>query len=421
MHKLNVFEDLIGELRDENLLETVIDLSKAKDGRPVSGVAMEMSAVGARLDSGISGSEHGFDAVPDPELEPESDFYRKRAIDEVSSLQMVEHVLSGIEREHMKTVPGSYDDLEAKKALHRFLQVQTDSASAEYAEAEFKLMHETEAWSTALSKRDAKVTVSNLRRFCENSRPVLSSQALMALGRFYRNAPYSEPSRAKFDLIMTRLFTRDAGDERRRMLFSRDEMVGHLKTLYANWASIALYSTDETSSLRTRAVVAGFEDSIAEAEGALIFEQLIRKGFFDTVHEFKEATGEIFFTPEIVAASIDCNVRIGNKFVDLVQAERAMSNPETVEQRYGYEYDQIISDAAGKTLHMVELLKNLLEPSISEELPGTMIASVDTSNAAKKETASPLERRGLFTVNKWLLAATILAIVATGLVYFWSS
>jgi len=241
----------------------------------------------------------------------------------------------------------------------------------------------------------------------------------MALGRFYRNAPYSEPSRAKFDLIMTRLFTRDAGDERRRMLFSRDEMVGHLRTLYANWASIALYSTDETSSLRTRAVVAGFEDSIAEAEGALIFEQLIRKGFFDTVHEFKEATGEIFFTPEIVAASIDCNVRIGNKFVDLVQAERAMSNPETVERRYGFAYDQIISDAAGKTLHMVELLKNLPEPPISDELPSTVIASVDISNAAKKKTASPLERRGLFKVDKWLLA--LLAIIATGLVYFWSS
>jgi hypothetical protein len=321
----------------------------------------------------------------------------------------------------MKTVPGSYDDLEAKKALHRFLQVQTDSASAEYAEAEFKLMHETEAWNTALSRRDAKVTVSNLRRFCENSRPVLSSQALMALGRFYRNAPYSEPTRAKFDLIMTRLFTRDAGDERRRMLFSRDEMVGHLKTLYANWASIALYSTDETSSLRTRAVVAGFKDCVAEAEGALIFEQLIRKGFFDTVHEFKEATGEIFFTPEIVAASIDTNVRIGNTFVDLVQAERAMSNPETVERRYGFAYDQIISDAAGKTLHMVELLKNLPEPPISDELPSTMIASVDTSNAAKKKSASHLERRGLFEVNKWLLAATILAIIATGSVYFWSS
>ena len=35
---------------------------------------------------------------------------------------MVEHVLSGVEREHLKTSPMSDDDLEAKKALHKFLQ-----------------------------------------------------------------------------------------------------------------------------------------------------------------------------------------------------------------------------------------------------------------------------------------------------------
>ncbi|MBK9162327.1 MAG: hypothetical protein IPM21_00080 [Acidobacteria bacterium] len=33
------------------------------------------------------------------------DFFRKRAVDEVSSMQMVEDVLSGVEREHMKVVP----------------------------------------------------------------------------------------------------------------------------------------------------------------------------------------------------------------------------------------------------------------------------------------------------------------------------
>ncbi len=421
MHKANLFEDLIEELRDENLLEsTVMDLSTAENGRSTRNDGMEMSTVREVADSGISGSEHGFDSVSDSQPELESDFFRKRAIDEISSLQMVEHVLSAIEREHMKAVPGSYDDLEAKKALHRFLQVQSDSASADYAEAEFKLMHETEAWNSALSQRDAKISVSNLRRFCENSRPVLSSQALMALGRFYRNATYSDLSRSKFDLVMTRLFSRDAGDERRRLLFSRDEMVGHLQALYANWASVALYSTEETSSRRTRLLVTGIEERIAEAVGAVTFEQLIRNEFFAKVHEFKEAAGEMFFTPEIVAATIDCNVRIGNKFVDLVQAERALSNPDTVEQRYGYEYDQIISDAAGKTLHLVELLKNLPEAPVSDE-PIVNTPAVDPAKAAERKSISPLEGRALFKVNKWLLAATLLVISATGSLYFWSN
>lgn len=63
-------------------------------------------------------------------------YYRERAA-EVSSLQMVEHILSGIEREQMKVLPKPYNDLDAKKALHSFLQITADVNSAEHAQAEF--------------------------------------------------------------------------------------------------------------------------------------------------------------------------------------------------------------------------------------------------------------------------------------------
>lgn len=422
---MNVFEDLIEELRHENLLEeTVIDLSKPalekNDPAPPKDHLSDLAV----SESGNAGPRHtqvgdrGFETSGD-DPESERDFYRKRAIDEVSSLQMVEHIISGIEREHMKMVPATYDDLEAKKALHKFLQVQSDANTTEYAEAEFGLMHETEAWSTALSERDQKISVSNLRRFCENSRPVLSSQALMALGRFYRNAPYSELSRAKFDLVMTRLFSRDAGDEKRRLLFGRSEMIGHIKTLYANWSSVALYSAED-ASIRVRAVVAGFEERVAEVEQAQTFEQLIHEAFFNKIHEFKEATGEMFFTPEIVAATIDSNVRIGNKFVDLIQVEREKTNTESVEQKYGYEYDQVISDAAGKTLHLVELLKNLPEVTTDESLPEKAESPQKESKRSRQEK-TPLFTWDMFKVNKWLLAATIVVVASSAGLFFWSN
>ena len=409
---MNVFEDLIEELRDENLLEqTVIDLSRSPSGAELS------STNGAEPVSENDGPEQD---VTSAGVEDERDFYRKRAIDEVSSLQMVEHIVSGIEREHMKIAPAGYNDLVVKKALHTFVQVQGDTSSPEYIDAEMALMRETEAWNTALSERDKNIAVSNLRRFCENSRPVLSSQALIALGRFYRNSPYSELTRAKFDLVMTRLFSRDSGegDEKRRLLFGRSEMIGHIRTLYANWSSVALYSADD-ANVSARAVVAGFEERVAEAEAAQTFEQLIQDSFFDKVHEFKEATGEMFFTPEIVGATIDCNVRIGNKFVDLVGVERQKTNPQSLEQKYGYDYDQVVSDAAGKTFQLVELLKNL---PIATAEPG------DAANPQPEVRPTPTKKvkveRGqsnLFRVNKWLLMATILAVaVSTGL-YFWSN
>ncbi len=426
---MNVFEDLIEELRDENLLEqTVIDLTKRNGTATADAERIDSDF---DFDAGNAVHANGSNGTgPDPEPVSESaednerDFYRKRAIDEVSSLQMVEHVLSGIEREHMKLTPAVYDDLEAKKALHKFLQVQGDPSTTEYADAEFQLMHETEAWNSALADRDRKISVANLRRFCENSRPVLSSQALLALARFYRNSPYTELTRSKFDFVMTRLFSRETEGEKRRVLFGRAEMIGHIKTLYANWSSVALYSADDLS-LKTRAIVAGFEDRVAEAESALTFDQLIQNDFFKKVHEFKEATAEIFFTPEVVAATIDCNTKVGNKFVDLIRLERERTNISTVEEKYGYEYDQIISAAAGKTLQLVEVLKNLpeldddadaLRPEPVEGKP----ALSDRRNPKTKEKTSWFTFE-LFAVNKWLLLLTIIVVVVSAGLYLWSN
>ncbi|MEO8042730.1 MAG: hypothetical protein ABI646_08990 [Acidobacteriota bacterium] len=425
---MNVFEDLIEELRDENLLEaTIIDpkgseATVSRAGGSSLDFALKTDRIVDRSTTTSVAAESEFETAASDENG--NDFYRKRAADEISSLQIVEHVLSGVEREHMKMVPATYDDLEAKKALHRFLQVQTDSTTTDYAEAEFHLMRETETWSSALSTRDRKISVANLRRFCESSRPVLSSHALTALARYYRNSAFSELTRAKFDFVMTRLFSREIEGEKRRVLFGRSEMVEHIKTLYANWASVALYSAEDIS-LKAGAIVAGFADRVAEAECSVTFDQLIQNKFFTKVHEFKEATGEIFFTPEVVAATIDCNVKVGNKFVDLIRLERERTNLESVEEKYGYEYDQAISDAAGKTLQLVEVLKNLPDSDSEEGVDRAGVkysrgAAEQATRESKKERA-PWITFELFAVNKWLLIATIIVVLASTGLYFWSS
>ena len=426
---MNVFEDLIEELRDENLLEhTVIDLRKAG-----TGTAADSSSKGdfdfeidtddsVSLSGAASKDARGVREMEDGEQVSERDFYRKRAVDEISSLQMVEHILSSIEREHMKSVPGSYDDLEAKKALHKFLQVEDDTTTSEYADAEFNLMRQTEAWCSVLGERDGRMSVANLRRFCENSRPPLSSQALLALSRFYRNASFSELSRAKFEFVMTRLFSREIEGSKRRLLFGRPEMIGHIKTLYANWSSVALYSADDLS-LKSRTIVGGFDEKVGEAEGAQTFDQLIQDDFFKKVHEFKSATGELFFTPEVVAATIHCNTVVGNKFVDLVRLERDRFNLESLEQKYGYAHDQEISDAAGKTVELVELLKNLpdddddVSSSDPERQQATSVLPKAARTAKKEKRSFKFE---LFGVNKWLLLATILIASVSGGFHFWA-
>jgi len=59
-----------------------------------------------------------------------------------------------------------------------------ETNTTEHAQAEFRLMQETENWYSALSHRDKYITVAHLRRYCETSRPALSAQALISLARF---------------------------------------------------------------------------------------------------------------------------------------------------------------------------------------------------------------------------------------------
>ncbi|HEX8636819.1 MAG TPA: hypothetical protein VF692_02055, partial [Pyrinomonadaceae bacterium] len=211
---MNVFEDLIGELKEENLLEkTVIENQKADDdeysGEATIGTAAlenaaepqknEVSKIEISDTTGnpvinnfqenpsqetliLGNDEIIHDALPVQDFPfaeaaekktvfDEKEFYRKRAMEEVSGLQMVEHVLSGVEREQMKSAPQNYNDITAKKALHDFLQIADNVNSTEHAQAEFQLMQETETWCSALSHRDKRVSVAHLRRFCETTRP----------------------------------------------------------------------------------------------------------------------------------------------------------------------------------------------------------------------------------------------------------
>jgi hypothetical protein len=473
---MSIFEDLIEELKEEHLLEeTVIEVGReareealARDtasSETHSSVertaAAELSppqhAAPAFLGQAPALTEADFAAVPEfdfsapgdespaaaasgPKAAPdagfeesvfrtvaasprknvnEKEYFRKRAMEEVTGLQMVEHVLSGVEREQMKIVPKPYDELPVKLALHDFMQVSQETKSSEHAQAEFRLMQETESWYSSLSHRDKQITVAHLRRFCEMTKPVLSSQALISLARFYRNSPYSEPVRSKFELILTRLFSREIEHDRREVLFSREELIIQIKELYADWSSIQLYSADEDDS-DILITTLKFEDFWNEADEAQNFEELIGSDFFNRLRLFKESCHENFFAPLVTATSIESNIKIGNRYIELLEKERANSNSAALEEKYGFLYDQAISDATGKTLELVELLRQRTAES-ERNKPAEIVdikvkAAAHTPYQPKKESR-PSRFSG---TTKWLLAAAVMTILACGGLYFWA-
>jgi len=458
---MNVFEDLLVELQDENLLEkTAIDADRSGGGiknRDLSGQAglncdlvkqspqidlvptdkisdLEMPQTAIVLNDDVEKSE--------PHKRPRNgrEFYQNRAVAEISNLQMVEHVLTGVEREYMKVVPNGFDDFSAKKALNAFMLVTSHENSDAHTEAEFNLMNETEAWCTALSNRDKKVPVSNLRQYCENSRPPLSSQALLSLARFYRNLPYSEAVRAKFDFLITRLCSRAGDDNKRVCLFTRDEIHAHINTLYNDWSSIALYGADDDRS-NVLLTALSFEDLVVEAENAGGFDQLVESDFFGRLRLFKESIAEMFYAPHVTAAAIETNVRVGNAYVNLIDRERRKLDAESIQSKYGDTHDDSISDATARTVELVDLLRSRAEltddpeelspqeesasESVPESPPPSKSAVVEAVSEDKpvKETNpffSNLVEKAL-AVNRWFLGIALLLIAVSFALYIYSN
>ncbi len=435
---MSLFQDLVNELKEENLLEsTVIETnndsriqkSAAEDKVVFSeepGDEQEFVAEQLTENSNLQKNEE-FPGEKVPENEyiqqfQELEFFRKRAVDEVSGLQLVEHVVSGVEREQMKIVPPFFDELKVKKTLHTFLQISDDLCSEAYIAADINLKNETQDWGVLLARRDKSMSVTHLRQFCENTKPVLSSQALISLAKFYRNLPYSEPVRSKFDLVVTRLFSKEIDDDKRFLVFTRDELSGHLKDLYAEWMSIKFFSNEENQAEIDRAVGI-FDQFIEESESSESFDVLIETNFFNRLRTFKESIQELFFQPEVTAAAIETSIKIGNRYVDLIEKERKFVNSDDIQDKYGFLHDQTISDATSKTLQLVELLKEkaveVREENQAHPAQKEVFKYVEPE--IKKPVKKSKKQSAVAGVNKTLLFMTILVALICGGLYFWAN
>lgn len=458
---MSVFEDLIEELKEANLLEeTVIESSSKKEfeffeteqipnessdlieekvikketGQIDSSAAMEnesANAIGAaKLPSAkpapaeIKGEPAGIIARPkEKKAEPvdEIEFFRRRATEEVTCLQMVEHIFSGVERDQLKIIPQKFDDLEVKKALHNFIQLAGEVDAGDHAQAEFKLMQETEGWFSALTHRDRTLSVGHLRRFCETTRPALSSQALISLARFYRNAPFNEAVRSKFDLVITRLFSKEAKNDTRDLLLTRDQIIQRLNQLYSEWSSVPLYDTEDDNSEILIAALK-FEELIAEADEAADFDDLVKNGFFNRLRSAKEDTYENFFAPLVAATAIEANVRIGNRYVELLERERESEPSSEFEEKYGHLHELEVSEVTGKSLLLAERLREKNEPEAVavepvEEPEPKKIEEVEVS-AGPPVVKTEKKKKAQLKINKKLLVLTVATVIVGVVFYF---
>jgi len=235
----------------------------------------------------------------------------KRAGDEAVRLRIVERFLSEVERRLLKMSPQVFDIERIRAALQILKSLTADDEIDECLEAEFRLDQEFDLWRELIVKRDERIETYHFRRLCDSAPYPLDDEVFLALAGFYKSLPLTSATQSKFDLSVTRLFTRAVSHEKREIRSFRSETVRRLKELFPSRS--ASFSEAVTSAV---GAIDGFID---EALSLTDFEDLVAANLFDRYRAFKRELGALFFEPDVIAAAIECNVVVGNVFNDLLQ------------------------------------------------------------------------------------------------------
>jgi hypothetical protein len=245
---------------------------------------------------------------------------KNRVFTEIFSLQQAEAVLSNVERTQLKLIPKKYDVSRLQAALAEYKE-NLIVAAEEMVTIEFRLMQELQLWRLSLAQRDARITAYQLRRFCEESAGSINNQTIAALACFYRNMLPSFEVRSKFDYAVTQMFTVSTRANRRTVRVSSQDLIEHLQKLSVAWTGLPNDGKNLEEHKRREDAVAVFAALTTEVNGYTKLEVLLKSEFFKRLRRHKQYLGETFFAPEVAAASIVCNVEVGNKFNELVATE----------------------------------------------------------------------------------------------------
>ena len=337
---------------------------------------------------------------------------KKSAVDEVNALQTIDHVLSGVEREQQKVVSEPKDGLHVKQALHDLLQALEAVDAGAIAAAEETFVGETQKWRSELMSKDLRLLPADLRRHCESTRPALSGRALTELLLFYHSLPFSPLIREKYEIVVTRLYSRETGPGRRKALFGRELVAQQIATIlggHGDGGTAAAAAPVPDSALRA---INGFDLLHREAEFADSFQDLVGDDFFRRLREAKESAGADTFVPEVAATLVELNVFVGNRFAELFEKEQRKTPVPELAARFGFVCEENVSRLVGQTMPSAERLCR----SASKLTPS------QTSIAAERKRRSRAgfikRMRTMFTISPWLFAVLLVVVLSAVAIYF---
>ena len=273
----------------------------------------------------------------------------KRASEDAVQLRIVERFLSEVERRLLKTMPSVFDIQRIRTALEILKTLSEEDDVDECLEAEFRLDQEFHLWKELIIERDQKIETYHFRRLCDSTPYPLEDGIFVALASFYRGMELTPATQSKFDLSVTRLFTRSVSGGRREMKGLRSDIAKQVRRLFPRRESDVVSADEVAAAVST---IEGFTNEALDFE---VFEELVKANIFDRYRAFKREIGSLFFEPEIVAAAIECNIAVGNVFDTLLRsADEQLSSRLTVD----VDLASALHDPSPETrLHINELFR----------------------------------------------------------------
>lgn len=240
--------------------------------------------------------------------------FLKRVGDIAVNLRVTEKILTEVERRLFSPDQTLFDIEFVRANLQKLRSLPPETPSDEFLQIEFALDQEFNLWRSLLEERDRRIETYHLRRFFDTANQSFDQAVFIALAYFYRSSQFYTSNLSKFDLVVTRLLS-SGSRQSREIKHGRDDRAERLRDMFAAWDGDDRSQSPLT--VRTEAI-ARLDEFIFEAEMLSDFEELIRSNIFDRVRAFKRELGGVFFEHDVVAASAECNLVLGNVFNELL-------------------------------------------------------------------------------------------------------
>ena len=316
----------------------------------------------------------------------------KQLSDEAVNLRVAEKILSEVESRLLKLSPSPFDIESVKTSLHVLKSLSPIVSPEDISQAEFHIKQKFDLWRGILEERDQNIETFHLRRFFDFTEEPLDGAFFVALAQFYRNTS----NLSKFDLVVTRIFSRGRGQLQREVRMTRREMSNYLRDLFNGWDGKETFNnqfSDETLS-----AILKLEEFIREAEFVKSFEELSQSDIFVRLRNYKQELGNNFFEPSVAAAAVECNLAVGNVFNCLMaKANENLSARLTAKYDFAGAFQDISPNTQQQISEVLQELcvkeNSLEENSEKDELSHILelleLGSKD--NESESETEIPAE------------------------------